>query len=188
VSSADRSKQAFEALYERAGRRLLVHLVRRLQDTEAATELWAECWAAAFAGWPRCRAATPAEEEAWLFGIARRQLITYYRTGAIRRRALDRLRWEVPALTSADELEELERSAELAALKPVLAEALGRLPRKRRRAVELRIVAGQPYAQIAAELGCSEQAARASVSRGLRRLAEFLDHARPIEITQGGPR
>jgi RNA polymerase sigma factor (sigma-70 family) len=167
---------------------LLVHLARRLQDTEAATELWAECWAAAFAGWPRCRAATPAEEEGWLFGIARRQLIAYYRTGAIRRRALDRLRWEVPTLTGTDEVEELERSAELAALKPVLAEALGTLPHKRRRAVELRIVAGQSYAQIAAELGCSEQAARASVSRGLRRLAELLDRTHPVEISHGGSR
>ena len=102
--------------------------------------------------------------------------------------ALGRLRWEVPALTGADELEELERSAELDALKPILAEALGRLPHKRRRAVELRIVAGQPYAQIAAELDCSEQAARANVSRGLRRLAELLDHARPVEINHGGPR
>lgn len=188
MSRADRSKPAFEALYERTGRRLLVYLVRRMQDAEAATELWAECWAAAFAGWPRCRAVTLAEEEAWLFGIARRQLIGYYRTGAIRRRALERLRWHVPALTDADELEELERSAELEALKPALVEALCSLPHKRRRAVELRIVAGQPYAQIAAELGCSEQAARASVSRGLRRLAELLDHTRPLELAKGGPR
>jgi RNA polymerase sigma-70 factor (ECF subfamily) len=188
VSRIDRSKPAFQALYDRAGRRLLVHLVRRLQDAEAATELWAECWATAFAGWPRCRAGTLAEEEAWLFGIARRQLIAYYRTGAIRRRALERLRWEAPVPAGADELEELERSAELDALKPLLADALVRLPDKRRRAVELRIVAGRTYLQIAAELGCSEQAARANVSRGLRRLAEILDHTLPIELTQGGPR
>lgn len=187
MSKANRSKRAFEQLYERAGRRLLLHLVRRLHDTEAATELWAECWAAAFASWPRCRAASPAEEEAWVFGIARRQLVAYYRTGAIRRRALERLRWEVPVLGGADEQEQLERAAELKALRPLLVEALGRLPQKRRRAVELRIVAGQPYEQVAAELGCSEQAARASVSRGLRQLAELLDHA-PIELTEEVPR
>jgi hypothetical protein len=80
MSTADRSKRAFERLYERTSRRLLIHLVRRLHDVEAATELWAECWAAAFAGWSRCRASTPAEEEAWLFGIARRQRAAYYRT------------------------------------------------------------------------------------------------------------
>jgi RNA polymerase sigma factor (sigma-70 family) len=184
MSRADRSKRAFEQLYERAGRRLLLHLVRRLQDTEAATELWAECWAAAFASWPRCRAASLAEEEAWLFGIARRQLVTYYRTGAIRRRAIERLQWEVPLPLGADEQEALERAAELEALRPLLAEALGRLPQKRRRAVELRIVAGLPYEQVAAQLGCSEQAARASVSRGLRRMAEVLDLAQPIELIE----
>lgn len=123
-----------------------------------------------------------------MFGIARRQLIAYYRAGAIRRRALDRLRWEAPTLSGPDELAELEREAELEALKPALADALGTLPAKRRRAVELRIMAGQPYPQIAAQLGCSEQAARANVSRGLRHLAEILDHTLPIELTHGGPR
>jgi RNA polymerase sigma-70 factor, ECF subfamily len=184
MSTVDRSKRAFERLYERASRRLLIHLVRRLHDVDAATELWAECWAAAFAGWSRCRATTPAGEEAWLFGIARRQLAAYYRRGAIRRRALERLRWEAPVLVDAGEQEELERMAELQALRPVLAQALGRLPHKRRRAVELRIVAGLPYAQVAARLGCSEQAARANVSRGLRSLAKRIDQAQPIALTQ----
>src|ERR1700684_1988550 len=145
MSTPDRSKRAFERLYERASRRLLIHLVRRLHDLEAATELWAECWAAAFAGWSRCRAATAAQEEAWLFGIARRQLAAYYRTGAIRRRALERLRWHPPVLADADAQEELERVAELGAIRPVVAQALRRLPPKCRRAVELRIVAGLPY-------------------------------------------
>jgi RNA polymerase sigma factor (sigma-70 family) len=184
MSTPDRSKRAFEGLYERASRRLLIHLVRRLHDVEAATELWAECWAAAFAGWPRCRATSPAEEEAWLFGIARRQLGTYYRTGAIRRRALERLCWEAPVLINSDEQEQLERMAELEELRPVLAQALGNLPHKRRRAVELRIVAGLPYEQVAARLGCSEQAARASVSRGLRSLAKQIDQAQPITLTK----
>jgi hypothetical protein len=37
----DRSKQASEELYDRISRRLLVHLVRRMHDVDAATELWA---------------------------------------------------------------------------------------------------------------------------------------------------
>ena len=184
MSTPDRSKRAFERLYERASRRLLIHLVRRLHDVEVATELWAECWAAAFSGWPRCRANSPAEEEAWLFGIARRQLAAYYRTGAIRRRALERLRWEAPVLIDGDEQEQLERMAELEELRPVLAQALSTLPHKRRRAVELRIVAGLPYEHVAARLGCSEPAARASVSRGLRSLARRIDQAQPIALTQ----
>jgi hypothetical protein len=79
-----------------------------------------------------------------LFEIARRRLAAYYRTGVIRRRALERLRWESPVVVDADEQEEPERMAELEALTPVLAQALGELPQKRRRAVELRIGAGLP--------------------------------------------
>jgi RNA polymerase sigma factor (sigma-70 family) len=188
MSRADHSKRAFEDLYERAGRRLLMHLVRRMHDVEAGTELWAECWAAAFESWPRCRAATPAAEEGWLFGVARRQLAAYYRSGAVRRRALERLSWEVPLIAGAAEQEELERLAELETLRPVLAEALGKLPQQQRRAVELRILAGLPYEQVAARLACSEQAARASVSRGLRRLSELIDRTQPLQLAHGGPR
>lgn len=174
-SSVDRSKRAFERLYDRAARRLLEHLVYRMGDVDAATELWCECWAAAFQSWPRCRGASPGEEEAWLFAISRHKLAGYYRTGAIRRRALERLRWSVPEAL-AGEQEELERQAGLDALKPALDRALGQLPAARRDAVQLRIVQGLPYEDVAARLDCSEQAARAHVSRGLRRLAHLLDH------------
>src|SRR5579859_6873522 len=86
-------KASFEALYDRIAERLLIYLARRVRDPDAAAELWAECWAVAFEGWPRCRAAGPAEAEAWMFGVARNQLAAYYRTGAIQRRALEKLRW-----------------------------------------------------------------------------------------------
>jgi RNA polymerase sigma factor (sigma-70 family) len=170
----DRSREGFEALYDRVARRLLVYLARRMHDVDAATELWAECWAVAFEGWPRCRAATAGEAEAWAFGIARHQLAGYYRSGAIRRRALERLRWTVPRLDSGEH-EELERVAELDALRARLGEALADLSEKRRTAVQLRVVAGLPYRDVAARMGCSEQTARAHVSRGLRRLAAALD-------------
>lgn len=170
----DKSKQAFERLYDRAGRRLLLYLARRMPDLDAATELWAECWAAAFAGWPGCKARTDDEADAWLFGIARKRLASYYRSGAVRRRALQKLRWEVP-IAAASELEQLEREAELAELKGRLNRALTELPRMRRRAVELRVLGGMPYPQVAARMGCSEQAARAHVSRGLRQLERLID-------------
>jgi RNA polymerase sigma factor (sigma-70 family) len=171
---ADKSKQAFEELYQRCDRRLLLHLVRRMQDVDAATELWAECWAAAFAAWPRCRAASVGEEEAWVFGIAHKLLAGYYRSGAVSRRALDQLSWTVPTITDG-ELEELGRDAQLAELRALLKEALAALPEMRRRAVELRILTGLPYAEVASRLGCSEQAARAHVSRGLRQLERQMN-------------
>lgn len=162
-------------LYDRVGRRLLVYLTRRLHDVDAAAELWSECWAQAFASWHRCRASSPAEAEAWMFGIARHQLAAYYRSGTIERNVLERLQWETPALDGMLD-QELEQVAELDLLRTVLRGALRDLPRKRRQAVGLRIVHGLSYREVATRMGCSEQAARAHVSRGLRRLAEALDH------------
>jgi len=168
------SKQAFVDLHDRVGQRLMVYLARRMHDVDAAAELWSECWAVAFESWYRCKAEGRREQEGWVFGIARNQLAAYYRSGAIERRALQRLNWTVPAFDGIPD-EELERVAELDGLRSVVAEALSGLPAKRRRAVGLRIVEGLSYHEVAARMGCSEQAARAHVSRGLRRLAEAVD-------------
>jgi RNA polymerase sigma-70 factor (ECF subfamily) len=174
TSTPDRGKLAFEALYDRTAERLLVSLTRRTQDTEVAGELWAECWAAAFVGWSRCRASGPDEEEAWIFGIARRRLADYWRSGVVERRALERLRWSVPTGSPAED-EDLARIADLDALRDALADALANLPEQRRRAISLRIVEGLSYPDVAARLGCTEDAARAQVSRGLRALQRLID-------------
>jgi RNA polymerase sigma factor (sigma-70 family) len=177
-------KTSFEALYDRVAERLLIYLARRVRDPDAAAELWAECWAAAFESWPRCRASGPAEAEAWMFGVARNQLAAYYRTGAIQRRALEKLGWAAPSL-GADEREWIDRAVDVEVLSPALDEALAELPQKRRQAVQLRVVEDLPYDAIANRLGCSEQTARAHVSRGLRRLESVLasdnDVLRPKE-------
>ncbi|MGO9751925.1 MAG: RNA polymerase sigma factor [Solirubrobacteraceae bacterium] len=161
VSGRDRSKEAFERLYERVAERLLAFIVRRLGDPDAAAELWAECWAVAFERWHGCRASASGEEEAWVFGIARKRLAGYYRSGAIERRALVRLGWSLPELDRAD-LDALERLAELDGLKRVIADALAELPTNRQRALRLRIIDGLSYREVAARMGCTEQAARAT--------------------------
>jgi RNA polymerase sigma-70 factor (ECF subfamily) len=183
----DRSKEAFEALYGRLGERLLVFLARRVQDVDTAAELWAESWASAYEGWHRCRAAEPGQQEAWVLGIARHQLAGYYRSGAIERRACERLGWSVPEV-DADEHEEIERRAELLSLRSLLSAALEELPVRRRRAVQFRVVAGLPYGDVADRLGCSEQAARAHVSRGLRSLAKALEDTEVLRAAGGGGR
>ena len=55
-------------------------------------------------------------------------------------------------------------------LGPELARALDALPAATREAVLLRVVEQLDYAEIAARLGCTGQAARLKVSRGLRAL------------------
>lgn len=184
---AENLKLSFEALYDRVAERLLIYVARRMRDSDAAAELWAECWAAAFEGWPRCRASGAAEAEAWIFGIARNQLAAYYRSCAIQRRALEKLRWIAPPL-AADEREWIERALEHETLSPALEEALAELPQKRRQAVQLRVIEDLPYDAIAERLGCSEQTARAHVSRGLRGLERVLASGNDLLQPLGGAR
>lgn len=184
-TDAEAVKARFTALYERSASRLLAWITRRLQDPEAATELWAECWAIAFERWPSCRAANDdAGAERWLFGIAQKRIAIYYRSAAIERRALERLRWSVPTLQES-EADALAQSAGLETLRSLLADALSALPEKRRRAIQLRVVSGLPYREVAARLGCSEQAARAHVSRGLGRLARVVPQIEARELAGG---
>jgi RNA polymerase sigma factor (sigma-70 family) len=168
------SKREFVELHDRVGRRLMAYFVRRVHDTEAAAELWAECWATAYENWHRCRSTNGPEAEAWVFGIARNLLAGYYRTGAIRLRAMERLQWSVPAVDSALE-EELDRIIDRDALRGAFEQALQSLPPMRSTAVRLRVIEDLGYPEVAARLGCSEQAARAHVSRGLKRLADIVD-------------
>jgi RNA polymerase sigma factor (sigma-70 family) len=156
-------------------KRLLAYFARRMHNNDAAAELWAECWAIAYENWPSCRAKNDAETEAWVFAIARNLLTAYYRTGAVKLRAMERMQWAVPTVDGALD-DDLERVIDREALRAAFAEALESLPPMRRRAVRLRIVHGLSYHDVAARLGCSEQAARAHVSRGLKRLADALDH------------
>ncbi|MDH4217361.1 MAG: RNA polymerase sigma factor [Candidatus Aminicenantes bacterium] len=54
--------------------------------------------------------------------------------------------------------------------------AIGRLPRKQALAVLMRIVQEQSYDVIAKSIGCSETTARIHVSRGRKRLSQWLVH------------
>lgn len=168
-------KQRFEDLYFRTSQRALVFLTRRTADPEIAADLWGETWARAYEARDRYRGSSPAEEEAWLFGIARNVLAGYYKRGSAEQRAMQRLGLERPVLDDAD-LRELERLAGLNQLRNVLEEVLRDLSSEQRHALSLRVVRGLPYNQVAQIMGVSEETARARVSRGLRALAQALEH------------
>ena len=80
----------FSALYEDHAEQILVFLARRCLDPEVAVELMAETFARALANRRSYRGTSPAEASAWLYGIARRQLVDYFRRGA-EQRAVRRL-------------------------------------------------------------------------------------------------
>jgi RNA polymerase sigma-70 factor (ECF subfamily) len=157
---------AFAAFYRAHDSRLLGFFRRRSGSAEVAFDLFAETFATALERRHQFRGSTYAEEEAWLFSIARSQLLHYWRDAQVAHAAVSRLGVEVPPLEDPD----IERIEEVASLSGDLNDALADLPGSLRRAVELRVIHEADYAEVSATLGISIQSARMRVSRGLRAL------------------
>jgi RNA polymerase sigma-70 factor (ECF subfamily) len=172
----------FSRFYRAHSRELLVYFARRTFDAQVALDLTAETFAAAFAGRRSMRGHSDAEAGGWLFAIARRQLAGYFDDGAASRRMLGRVGVQTPAMQT-EELERVEELAGLEVLRRLVRDQLDTLDRGQRDALRLRVVDEQPYAQVAAQLGISEQAARMRVSRALKTLAQAL-HAVPDAIEE----
>jgi RNA polymerase sigma factor (sigma-70 family) len=175
--------EEFGRLYSAHSRNLIAFFVRRTFDAQVALDLTAETFAQAYECRRRFRGTTPQEEIAWLFGIARRQLGTYWRRGRAEQSAVRRLGLAVPSLTEDD----AERVIELAGthdLRAAVSEELARLPEATQEALTLRVVEERDYSEVARVLGTTEVNARARVSRGLNTLASSLDLADVAEGTR----
>ena len=166
--------EGFEAFYRLHSAALLRYFARRVYDPQVAFDLTAETFAQAFLSRHRFRGHDDQQAGAWLYVIARRQLGRYYRRGRAERRALNRLGLETPPL-SDEELARTEELAELDALRDAVRVGLAELTAEHREVLRLRVVEERGYAEIAAELGVSEQTVRARVSRALRALGRAID-------------
>jgi RNA polymerase sigma factor (sigma-70 family) len=160
---------ALSRLYDVHAETMLGWFVRRIYDPEAAMDLVAETFAVAFADRRRFVGAGDPEAVAWLYGIARHRLTNFSRHSRREYRALRRLGFQRRAL-SGEEYERIEELAGIGELRHGIAEALASLSAEQRVALQLRVVEDQPYSQVAAALGVTEQTARARVSRALSAL------------------
>jgi RNA polymerase sigma factor (sigma-70 family) len=155
---------AFAELYDRHAGALADWLARR-SPPDVAQELFAETFAQAWCSRRRYRPAKgPAR--AWLFGIARHLLHDSYRRLAVE----DRARRRLGVLEETAPAPDAESRLDAAAVRAELEAALENLGPAVRAAVVLRVVEQLDYDELAARLGCSSQAARLRVSRGLRAL------------------
>jgi RNA polymerase sigma factor (sigma-70 family) len=179
---ARREPSAFGAFYASQSRQMLAFFARRTFDIEAARDLTAETFAQAFEHRRRFRGSTDAEAAAWLYGIARHQLSRYGRNGKVERKALERLGVQVPTV-SGEDYDHIVELAGLAELRDRVVAVFGELSDDQRDALRLRVIDERPYAEVALELGISEQTARARVSRALRRLADATDMTSAVEVT-----
>jgi RNA polymerase sigma factor (sigma-70 family) len=129
---------------------------------EEAEDCFQETFIAALRAYPRLRA--DSNLRAWVLTIANRKALDAHRARA--RRALpveDVEAVDVRATQSAAPADE------------ALWEAVGELPARQRSAVVLRYVGDLPHREIAAAIGCSEEAARRSLHEGLSKLRKAVE-------------
>jgi len=166
--------EAFGVFYRRHLPAVAGYLLRRTRDAEATADLTAEVFAAALVAASRYRPGGPSAL-AWLYGIAANKLHESWRRGRVDDNVRRRLAWE-PLKLDQDDVAEIELLAGASSESAVL-DAVRELPRDQREAILAHVVDDRGYAEIAADLRCSESVIRQRVSRGLRTLRGRMEQA-----------
>jgi RNA polymerase sigma factor (sigma-70 family) len=169
-----RNPDEFHRFYERNAVRLRSWLRRETGSTDVANDLTAETFAQALVSLRRFRGSTEADAVAWLYGIAHNLLRQYRRRQRVETSARKRVGMQLRDYAEYDEAEELADAQRLA---PALAEALAGLPEHEREAIDLRVVGGLRFDEIAERLAVASPAVRMRVTRALRALRARLEGA-----------
>jgi len=164
----------FHRFYERHALRLRAWLRRETGSTEVANDLTAETFAQALVSLRRFRGTSEAEAVAWLYGIAHNLVRQYHRRERVETSARRRVGMPLRDYAAYDEAEEL---ADAQSLAPALAEALSALPDHERAALDLRVVDGLRFDEVAERLAIASPAVRMRVTRALRALRARLEGA-----------
>jgi RNA polymerase sigma factor (sigma-70 family) len=135
-----------------------------------ASELTAELFAQVGLSLRRFRDEAGGSAAPWLYGIAKNLVRRYHERGRIE--SAGRRRLGMPVRAYELDLDAIDDR--LVAQSTRVASALETLPQGQREALALRVVEGRPYDEVAAELGCTETAARLRVMRALGKLARLV--------------
>jgi RNA polymerase sigma factor (sigma-70 family) len=171
IRRAREDPEALAELYLRYREQLYAWFRSRLPEA-AASELTAELFAQVALSLSRFRDQAEGCAAPWLYGIAKNLLRRYHEKGRAESRARRRL--EMPLRSYEVDFEEIDARLAAGDARGNLAAALESLPQAQRDALALRILDERPYEDVAAELGCSETAARLRVMRALGKLARLL--------------
>jgi RNA polymerase sigma-70 factor (ECF subfamily) len=163
--------EMFEIVYRRHHAVVLAFLTRRVQQRELAADLLAETFASLLALVKDPERAVPPVPVAWLLVTARNLLIDSQRRGTVDDRARRRLAMRPVVLDDRD----LERVKEISAETDLMRELALRLDPDQLQALQARVLDEREYAEIAAELRCSESVVRKRVSRALGVLRSAME-------------
>lgn len=164
----------FERLYDATAHSVLRYFFRRTGSAEVAADLTAETFASALGSLGSYDPAKGSPEQ-WLFGIAGNQLSRFLRRRHVDSSTRKRLGMRVNVDLDSESRDRIEDLVDLQESVGRLDAALERLSPKVAHAVKLRVGLELSYAEVAAELGITEMAARARVSRGLSQLANEFE-------------
>jgi RNA polymerase sigma factor (sigma-70 family) len=176
LAAARQDPQAFREFYDRYAVWMRAWLLRQTGSEYAALDLTAETFAQAWHSCRRFRDMAGGSGAPWLFGIARNLVRQYHKHNRIETAARERM--GLPsAFAECEDYERVDDRIAASALSPLLRDAVKTLPAEQWRALQLRVVEQLDYAEVAGQLGCSQNAARLRVSRGLRALTVQLSGA-----------
>jgi RNA polymerase sigma factor (sigma-70 family) len=163
--------EVFEIVYRRHHAVVLAFLARRVQQPELAADLLAETFASLLALVRDPQRAVPPIPVAWLLVTARNLLIDSQRRGTVDDRARRRLAMRPVVLDDRD----LEQVEEISAETDLMRELAVRLEPDQLQALQARVLDEREYAEIAAQLKCSESVVRKRVSRALGVLRRAME-------------
>jgi RNA polymerase sigma factor (sigma-70 family) len=163
--------EVFEVVYRRHHAVVLAFLARRVQQPELAADLLAETFASLLALVRDPQRAVPPIPVAWLLVTARNLLIDSHRRGTVDDRARRRLAMRPVVLDDRD----LERVEEISAETDLMRELALWLEPDQLQALQARVLDEREYAEIAAQLKCSESVVRKRVSRALGVLRRAME-------------
>jgi RNA polymerase sigma-70 factor (ECF subfamily) len=168
---------SFTELYRGMHEDIFAYAYRRVMCPEIAADLTAETFARALQSLDQFDSGRGTAEQ-WLYGIARNQVRMWARSGAVDRRARQRIGLVTPEYTEADTkmIEDRHDAGPLvAAVRAVLLD----MRAADREIIELRVVENLPYESIAIRLDITPVTARVRCSRALARLRAELEVRMP---------
>ena len=176
LHAARQDPQAFRVFYDRYAVWMRAWLLRQTGSDSAALDLTAETFAQAWHATRRFKDMADGSGAPWLFGIARNLVRQYHKHNRIETAARARLGLPL-TFVECEDYEHVDERISAHALAPALRLAMRALPSEQRRALELRVIDQLDYDEVAGRLGCSQNAARLRVSRGLRALTVSMQGA-----------
>jgi len=167
----DRDREAFRGIFDRYQPRVFVFVLRRVEDHELAREITSDVFLEVWAGAGSFRG--DSRISSWIFGIARFKCLEAIRSRARLKRSRvvptdDEVISQVPEArmpaTHLDARDELAR----------VAQALRRIPKEQREALEWTIVQGRSYDEVARVQNVSRDTVKTRISRARRSLKRLL--------------